>query len=249
MIDIYYPYFQREAIWQELRYSLRSLQKYLKEDFRIWIVGDKPDWIKNINHIPHERCEGMQENSTYDAITKLMIFCNNPLTGQDFIRIYDDSYLLTDISFEKIKRIRALYKYEEMPFESGTWWNQLRKTLDILVKKGYPGWNTETHFPEFFNKFKMQWIIDAYKARENRLLTSSLYYNTLFPNMNPDIFSKEWGIQFYENQDNEYYSSSDGDLEAKCHGKLFMNHNNSGLTENLKRFISARFPEKSKFEK
>jgi hypothetical protein len=36
---------------QELRYTLRSIQKFV-EDPEITIIGDKPWWIKNVHHIP-----------------------------------------------------------------------------------------------------------------------------------------------------------------------------------------------------
>jgi len=32
--------------WEELRYSLRSLEKHFKEDFLVYLVGDCPDWLK-----------------------------------------------------------------------------------------------------------------------------------------------------------------------------------------------------------
>jgi hypothetical protein len=42
MVDVYYPYFEREALWEELRYSLRSIKKHLRFDYRVVIVGDLP---------------------------------------------------------------------------------------------------------------------------------------------------------------------------------------------------------------
>jgi hypothetical protein len=249
MIDVYYPYFQKEAKWEELRYSLRSVERHLKEEFRIWIVGDLPAWIRNINHIAHTRCEGMQENTVFDSITKLLLFCDHPDTGSDFVRMYDDIYLISDVSLDEIRKVKALHEYKDLGFEGGTWHDQLHRTLNILVEKGYPAWNTETHFPEVFNKYKMKWIIEAYNALDRRLLTSSLYFNTFFPEVQPLIFKKDYGIQFYENRDNEFYSSSEGNLEEKCKGKLYLNHNNSGLNENLKKFMMKRFSKKSMFEK
>ena len=111
-----------------------------------------------------------------------------------------------------------------------------------------PGWNTETHLPELFNKEKMQWIITAYGALENRLLTSSLYFNTFFPNAEPLLFSKAFAIQFYDNADGPFYDSSEGDLAEKCKGRSYLNHNNAGLNDNLKYFLKTTFPHKSRFE-
>lgn len=249
MIDVYYPYFQREAIWEELRYSLRSIEKHLKEDYRVWLVGDLPAWIQNVNYIQHTRTEGIQENTCFDAITKLLLFCDHQDSGPDFIRMYDDMYLISDMTLQEIRKVKVISHYNDLSADGGTWTEQLRRTLEILIKKGYPGWNTESHFPEVFNKYKMKWIIQAYHALEHRLLTSSLYYNTFYSDTDAIVFKKDFGIQFYENRDNSFYSSSEGDLEEKCQGKFYLNHNNSGLNDNLKQFLMNRFPEKSKFEK
>ena len=250
MVDVYYPFFEREAAWQELRYSLRSIEKFFKFDFRVVIVGDLPTWVDpgSILYIPHERTEGVQENTLYDAITKQLLFNAHPDTSLHFIRMYDDIYLLKDVDLADVGHFKAMYPFDQVPQRTGTWWNQLYNTLEAVRSKGYPGWNTETHLPELFNKEKMQWIINAYGALEKRLLTSSLYFNTFFPNSQPLLFSKDFAIQFYDNIDGPYYTSSDGDLAEKCRGKTYLNHNNAGLNDNLKDFLSKSFPAKSRFE-
>jgi hypothetical protein len=153
--------------------------------------------------------------------------------------MYDDIYILKDVDLLTIGQFKAMYPFREVPKRDGTWWNQLRNTLDLLVSKGYKGWNTETHLPELFNKEKLQWVITAYGALEKRLLTSSLYFNTFFPNAEPLLFSKDFAIQFYDNVDGRFYTSSEGDLGVKCQGKTFLNHNNAGLNDNLKNFLSS----------
>ena len=250
MIDIYYPFFEREAAWEELRYSLRSLVTYLEFDFRVVIVGDMPAWMnpESVLYIPHERIEHIKENQLYDAITKQLLFCNHPDTSLRFIRMYDDIYLLDDLLLEDLFEPVAMYPYHKVPQRSGTWWDQLYRTIGMLKIKGYPAFNSETHLPELFNKEKMLFVINAYSALDNRLLTSSLYYNTFFPTIEPRWFSKDLAIQFYNDVDDVFYTNSQGDLVEKCKGKKFLNHNDQGLNENLKRFLISRFPQKSEFE-
>jgi hypothetical protein len=250
MVDVYYPYFGSEALWEELRYSLRSIEKHFMFDYRLVIVGDLPSWINpgSVLHIPHQRIEGIQENTLYDAITKQLLFNAHPDTSLSFVRMYDDIYILNDVDIHDIGTFKAMYPYNQVPQRQGTWWGQLYHTLDVLKQKGYPGWNTETHLPELFNKEKLQWIINIYGALENRLLTSSLYFNTFFPFADPVLFDKSFAIQFYDNVDGPYYTSSDGDLESKCQGKTYLNHNNAGLNDSLKSFLANRFKNKSRYE-
>jgi len=249
MIDIYYPYHHQASVWNELRYSLRSLEANLLEEFRVWIVGDRPDWITGIHFIPQRRCEGMKENQTFDSITKLMLFCEHPLTNPFFIRMYDDMYLLESVTVQEIGKFKAMYDWQGVNHHNyDTWYQQLIRTMTAVMRKGYHGWNTETHFPELFNKELMLSIIGEYNALENRYLTSTLYHNTLFPDVQPEIFRKDFGIQFFNNQDSQFYTSSEGDLKFECAGKKYLAHNNGGLNDNLKAFLEQKFPTKSRFE-
>jgi len=251
MIEIFYPYFENESTWQELRYSLRSIECHFKFEYRVWLVGDLPAWINPgaINFIPHQRIEGIDQNTVYDAITKHLLFINHPDTGIHYVRMYDDIYLLKDVSLSDIGRFKAMYSFEQTPARTGTWWDQLSNTQTAVRQKGYPGWNCETHMPELFNKEKMNWIISVYQALENRLLTATLYYNTFDPFTQPLRFSKDYAIQFYDNVENRFYDTSWGDINKKCQGKTFLNHNNKGLSEPLKHFIESQFPTKSQYEK
>jgi hypothetical protein len=147
-----------------------------------------------------------------------------------------------------VGQFKAMYPFNQVPARDGTWWDQLYHTMDALRAKGYHGYNTETHLPELFNKENMKWIISAYSALENRLLTSTLYYNVFFPFSKPLLFSKDFAVQFYNNIDGPFYTSSEGDLRVKCQGKTYLNHNDAGLNENLKTYIHSLFPAKSRFE-
>jgi hypothetical protein len=247
MVDVYYPYFQRAAKWHELKYSLRSIEKHFKFDFQVWIVGDLPDWIKNVRHIPHDRCHGMPENTTYDAITKLLLFLNNPEAKCCFIRMYDDMYLLKDVSLDDI----SVPKYMPGPIPNlkTTWISQLNRTIDAVKKRGYPGINTETHLPERFDTDMMKEVISSYSAIKNRLLTSTLYHNTFFKADELVPINKEMAVQFYDNRDGVIKVSNVGDIAGKCENRTYLNHNNGGLNVFIQRFIANKFPCKSSFEK
>lgn len=251
MVDVYYPFFQREAVWEELRYSLRSIEKHLKCDFRVVIVGDLPECIDlgKVLYIPHQRIEGVKENTLADAITKMLLYCNNPDAADTFIRMYDDIYLLNDVTLDDIAHPKMMYDLSEMPLQYGTWWGQLRRTLETLQAHHAPTMSYESHFPDLFNKEWMLYVLKEYDALERRLLITSLYFNSIGYFETALEYEEARGIQFYNDVDNRFYTSSGGNLEKKCAGKIYLNHNNSGLTQNLKSFLMNRFPTKSRFEK
>jgi hypothetical protein len=55
----------------EIRFSLRALERNLRGIRKIWIVGDYPDFIKNINHIPFK--DELLNNADGNIIRKVLI--------------------------------------------------------------------------------------------------------------------------------------------------------------------------------
>ena len=69
MISVVYP-LGTGSKWQnnELRYSLRSLSK-ISGIGDVFIVGEKPDWVRNVIHIP---CKDVPFRKEYSIYTKIM---------------------------------------------------------------------------------------------------------------------------------------------------------------------------------
>lgn len=253
MIAIYYPYYEAGAVWQELRYSLRSLEaNFCEEEYEVWLVGDKPTWATNVRHIPHKRLNTNCEMVLYDAIGKLQLFVNTPDIPDRFIRMYDDIYFLQPVDLKKLEVMRYLYRGVDVLIGrhgissgSGTWRKQLFRTIKFLLKRGYTDYMTETHCPELFYTDNMRWLLDKFDVRNLRLLTSTLYYN-VFPFDKKFKDLKTERILFYGEEN--AFSCSSVSIPEKIKGKYYLNHNNHGLNTELRQFIEKRFPKKSRFE-
>lgn len=78
----------------ELRYCLRSIEKHLIGYDDVFIVGDHPDWLRNVIHIP---CYD-QGDKTYDKerniYTKIMAAIADERVTDDFLFMNDDHFLL-----------------------------------------------------------------------------------------------------------------------------------------------------------
>jgi len=253
MIGIFYPYLEKASLWQELRYSLRSLEGHLKENFEVWIVGDLPDWIQNVKHLPHKKIENIHAPSTFDAVKKLQAYLNQDDSPETFIRMYDDVYFLGDRNIEDLQVTRYLFNYGQIQngeLRSGSqiWRNQVLRSVQAARQSGHYGLMTETHCPEVFEKQKMAEVMELFDPDVNRLLTSTLYFNLYpYPDYLQDLKTERALFYGYENA----YSFHSSNLESTAwlEGKYFLNHNDVGLDGNLKAFISGMFPHKSRFEK
>lgn len=77
----------------ELRYCLRSIQQYITGYGEIFIVGERPAWLRNIIHIP-----AVDGDKTYDKeaniFRKIMIACNDHRVSETFLFLNDDHFLL-----------------------------------------------------------------------------------------------------------------------------------------------------------
>jgi glycosyltransferase involved in cell wall biosynthesis len=77
----------------ELRFCLRSIEQYLEGYRNIWIIGQKPKFLKNINHIPHEEYHP-KSNNIHDKIKRA---CNTGEISDNFILFNDDYFLVEKV--------------------------------------------------------------------------------------------------------------------------------------------------------
>ena len=77
----------------ELRFCLRSIEQYLEGYRNIWIIGQKPKFLKNVNHISHEEYHP-KSNNIYDKIKRA---CNMGEISDNFILFNDDYFLVEKV--------------------------------------------------------------------------------------------------------------------------------------------------------
>ena len=92
-IDIVIPFIEGPDDSFELKYMLRSLEQNLQAEPVIWLLGDKPQWLINVNHILFEPARG-DFKKFRDQLTKLEWMINQKDLGKEFIYMYDDQFFL-----------------------------------------------------------------------------------------------------------------------------------------------------------
>lgn len=251
MVEIYIPYVEKFADWNELRYALRSIEKNLKCDYEVTLIGDRPGWIKNINYIEHRRQRKTPFPSLHDVICKLYEFINTPSRHEDYILWYDDIYLLREIDESWFNTVYALYRVDESRRLVNNRYQTERVmcTYDELLDEFVEIYNHETHLPRRFNKQRVFEVFKKYPVIKKRLLMATLYY-TNFRNDKVVLLHKDDGVKagFYKYVDN-YGFNKDGNIDKICAGKTFLNHSGKGLSMKIKRYLEMRYPDKSSFEK
>jgi hypothetical protein len=172
--------------------------------------------------------------------------------------IADDHYLLIPWTskdfFERDQLVREdLSSYPEdvrnntVPgHEVKTDWQlSVWDTYDKLKAEGLKGWNYETHTPKILNKQKLAYSFGLFGYQDGMLMWQTAYFN-LYPVLGPANLSETSAKKagFYD-ADKE---SNIDTIRSRVRDAIFLNHDDGGLTGELKQVISELFPEPSSYE-
>lgn len=226
-------YFVREGENEELRYSLRSVDKNLPHR-RLWIYGGKPEWANpdEFVQIPQNSTDKTKWDKVQENLRRVAI--NDEIT-EDFVLMNDDFFINQPITRiepaiagtlqQHIERIERNYRNAPT-----TYTIELRRAQRVLEEAGLPTNSYELHIPMIINRKKLAETLAFFTPRH---ATRSLYgnLNRVGGSRQKDCKIIRLGQPF--------------DREAR-----FLSSDDStwGDTE-LGRFIRGRFPDKSRWEK
>lgn len=226
--------------YEELRYSLRSLQQNLDNLGTVYLVGQLPDWATNVMHIPHIDSYGTNKDA--NLINKVLLACYQPELTRHFIRLSDDQYMLRPYDWEVQHRAVSCYNILEKPHEPNHLHKDRRhRTARMLQAWGCATWYFDGHMPYVYDKeqFPAAMLNFNYGA-DNGYTINSLYFNAIgtppYPKLNEALLQVTKAMSAEE-------------LHKQAKGKWYMFNTPKGLNSGLKRFLQERFPNKSRFEK
>jgi hypothetical protein len=254
MIGVFYPYLATRCQFgemSELEISMESIENFLIEDFEFWIVASEWEiegldirdrllkrFGDKVNFIDHQRNGHVPEPAIFDTAEKMKVYLEHSDTPDEFIRMYDDIYLLGPRKAEDLRITRYLFEYEELStrLRSGgyLWRSQVMRSVAAVRKYGCRGIMTETHCPELFVKDWMRNIFELFEPGKNRMVTSTLYFN-VYPYPRE---LKDWKTEralFYGYDDE--FSYGPGSVNDKVKDKFYLNCNDKGLDAELYRWL------------
>jgi hypothetical protein len=242
-IDIVYPFlFTKNSI--ELKYSLRSIEKYIQNLGDVFIISSHiPDWLneKKINFI-YFRDQTKNEIGKYyknlNVINKLKKFSFQ--APEKFLYFNDDFFLLKPFSFE----YRARYTLAQMKKEflmhkiNSYYYEMILNTINFLGREDI--FSFERHDPFLMTKKGLEKLFENLPDFEI-LKKNCVFYRTtyaFFNNIEPTKIAKDdikvfTIADFFRGRRQGMFSSS----PAVVWQRWFLN------------YLNKFFPEKSKFEK
>ena len=186
MIDLVYIVKEDERN-EDLRYSLRSVAKFLPNN-KIWIVGYKPSWIRNVNYIPVKQTEDKWKNS----VKNILEACKCNEISEDFVLMNDDFFAIKPIKDLK-KSINlclgnldlSIQKYKNPKTDWEKAFLDVYELLESLdIEKPY--YDFESHTPLLLNRKKYLETMSLSKVVEFMNTNKVLHKRTLYKNVIKD---------------------------------------------------------------
>jgi hypothetical protein len=222
----------RPALWghNELRFSIRSAEKYLKFN-RLFIYGYKPTFINSkTNVIFMEDDKGHKyKNVAYKVKTLL----KDENLSENIIYMNDDFFLLKE--YEKIpylwnKKIKEWV--DKYPEYKGKYYNNICKLYESFPEGKF----FETHFPIIYNRKKAVDVIEKYNL-DITLMLRSYYSNEYEKKLDNIEESKDYKIKNVSEL-NEFVKN----------GTFISCSNMIATSSEFKRFLMTKFSKPSSYE-
>lgn len=212
----------------ELRYSLRSVEKYLSGIGSVWIVGVLPKWAKVDNFI--EMPDPYQYPPDRNIMEKLQVVCEHSVLSENFLFINDDHYLLQPFEADKFPYYQQDHLIDQVKRRGmDGYGRRADNTHKWLVSQGKNTKNFDIHTPILYNKkaFLVEVCGAPWHKAHDGFVIKSLYANSMM-------------IEGEPMKDGKLNTIPGTDV------KIFSTYPH--VKASIFRFLKEQFPEKSKYE-
>jgi len=207
-------YFYKYTKTQELKYSLRSVEKNMPHN-EVWIYGDMPDGIK-----PDHMIEVLQSGFTVWQRTTNMLkdICLNPDISENFWLFNDDFFILKPMTSEKPVYAGTLEErvaeIEQRHKSKSAYSRQLERVIAALKKDGFKTRNYATHTPLLVNKEKALETIERYPTIPMFRALYGNMHDIKGRNIKRDV--KLIGAHDIPKEDQQFVSTNDTSFNKEC---------------------------------
>jgi hypothetical protein len=234
MVDLVYPLGKGSRHDDfEIRFSLRSVEKNLRGVGKIWVVGECPEFLKDVEHI--ECKDSLFSNADGNIINKvkeaLLYDVSDP-----FLFMNDDHFIMNPIDIEKIPSFHKgdFENYKEDWYIDTVWRVRAKQTRDILKKNGHTTFNYDIHTPILMNRDFTEVISKYDYTIPFGYCIKSLYANT--KGVKGTLLNGEKIV--FRGPDNFH----------KADSKIFMSCKDDAITNKFAEYMFNKFSEPSKWE-
>jgi hypothetical protein len=239
MLDLVYA-LGTGSTWNdtELKYSLRSFEKFMPNMGNVYIVGQKPNWIKPKSVI-HLLCEDRpgKENKEQNIAVKILLACNQPAISEKFVFANDDHFILQPMHAIPYYKEGTLEKKIIERVSHDNYFYSLCNTRQVLIEARKRTNYFDIHTPIVYDKKEFISVMASYDWTVNYgYVVKSLYCNTL-------------GIKGVEIPDLKITERLKcGQIDRLVAGKKVFSIGDGAVNAEMGTFLQYLYPSKSKYE-
>lgn len=242
MTTIVIPYRVEVHAGTELKYCLRSIEKYLTGWDMIYIIGEiMPAFRFGIGTINDGKLRDIEKRivdqparKEFNIYSKILAACELDEVSENFLMWHDDHYLNKPLNVSEIKHWYSGTLQDDLKRPSSARYrSDIQQTIlllnNVLGNKDFK--NYDIHVPCIFNKslFKM-----------------------IFKDMNSEVCIKSYyaemaGVKGEEMQDCQVDSQNASEIKEQIKDRLFF-ANKANLSQGTIDVLQELFPNPSKFE-
>ncbi len=229
-LQFVYPYWHGGAQGDELRWSMRSVEKFYAGKATILLIGDRPEWYTGL-YLPQARVPKHSTNRAFrDMLAKVRTMAHGDSTEARFVWMMDDIYFLKPFELEALEAPRA---DRWRPHDGNSWSRRKSNTMRVLAERGYTNHDYATHLPHVVEKDKLARLFTEFDLEQNTLLWEVLYGNVFRSDPHPSrpFLARTWK------------PCAADDYLAMTTRAVVLNNTNSGWCEGLRDYLMGLMPE------
>jgi hypothetical protein len=164
----------------ELKYSLRSIEKHLKDVGNVYIVGEPPWFEHNCIHIPMDDWSPCKEKN---ILSKIKEACSTHSISDTFLFFNDDHFLNQDHSADTFPNYynKSLEGLLSRTNPQSSYRISVKNTIDHLLSRNSTTHNFDCHTPIRYNRQSFLDINSTipWEEQRNGFTIKSLYGNLM----------------------------------------------------------------------
>lgn len=225
----------------EIRFSLRALEKNLRGYRYVYVIGECPSWLRNVRHIPFK--DELKQNADGNIARKVLRVCQEEDLSDSFLFINDDHIIMKPIDAVSIPPYHKgdLKERPKSYFQETFWRGRLFRTMNVLKEKGLSTLHYDCHVPMLIDKHLFPGTIKQFDFEQNIGYTmKSLYGNVVHGVKAPKLDGEK--VTLFKKL------NTMSQLTRRVTGRQFVAFNDEGLNSIVKLWLYKVFPEPSSYE-
>lgn len=227
-----------EWAYNELKYSIRSVEMHGDKAGNLVIVGHLPDFLnkESLVHIP------VADLSKFPAVNiknKVLAACNSKQVSNSFLYLHDDHFFTEPFSVDKFPNYCSgtIPEYLQKANKFGHYTKVIHNTLAALQAKGLTETFFNVHGPMVLNKRK---VIS---------LSKQFDFNVPFGLAIKSIYGNACKVETIERKDCKFHwPKYRSEIMKQIKGFTFFSTGNA-ISQDLRDMFKNWFPNKSRWEK